>query len=65
MMLVVRTFLTVLLLAVLTLTFGQGSHPDPVTLAIGAKAPDFKLRPTDGKSYSLSSFKKANVDGVS
>jgi peroxiredoxin len=39
-------------------------HPltdDPVTLAIGSKAPDFKLTGTDGKIYSLASFSKAKV----
>lgn len=34
---------------------------DPVTLSIGAKAPDFKLPGTDGKIYSLASFSKANI----
>lgn len=34
---------------------------DPVTLAIGARAPDFKLPGTDGKTYSLASFSKANI----
>jgi len=29
---------------------------DPVTLAIGAKAPDFSLPATDGKTYSLKDF---------
>jgi peroxiredoxin len=32
-----------------------------VTLAIGSKAPDFKLPGTDGKMYSLSSFAKARI----
>ena len=31
------------------------------TLAIGAAAPDFKLVATDGKTYSLASFKNAEV----
>src|SRR5258708_109680 len=31
------------------------------TLAIGASAPDFKLLGVDGKMYSLSSFKNANI----
>jgi peroxiredoxin len=35
-----------------------GEHP---TLAIGAAAPDFSLPGTDGKTYSLSSFKSARV----
>lgn len=34
---------------------------DPKTLEIGAKAPDFKLMGTDGKTYSLASFSKAKV----
>src|SRR4051812_27042446 len=33
-------------------------HP---TLAIGEKAPDFKLLGTDGKSYSLASFAKSKL----
>jgi len=31
------------------------------TLAIGASAPDFKLPGVDGKTYSLASFKNANI----
>jgi peroxiredoxin len=31
------------------------------TLPIGAQAPDFNLPGVDGKNYSLSSFKDANV----
>jgi peroxiredoxin len=34
---------------------------DPVTLAIGSKAPDFKLQGTDGKTYTLASFAKAKL----
>jgi thiol-disulfide isomerase/thioredoxin len=34
---------------------------DPVTLAIGSKAPDFKLPGVDGKTYSLASFSKAKI----
>lgn len=33
----------------------------PFTLPIGASAPDFSLPATDGKTYSLESFKGANV----
>ncbi len=40
------------------LAFDSSAHP---TLAIGAKAPDFKLPGVDGKTYTLSSFKNANV----
>jgi peroxiredoxin len=34
---------------------------DHKTLAVGASAPDFKLTGTDGKTYTLSSFNKANI----
>jgi peroxiredoxin len=34
---------------------------DISTLAIGSKAPDFKLKGVDGKKYSLSKFKKAEI----
>jgi peroxiredoxin len=39
------------------------AHPpeEHKTLAIGATAPDFKLPGVDGKSYSLASFKNANI----
>lgn len=33
----------------------------PFTLTIGAKAPEFSLKGTDGKMYALSDFAKANV----
>ncbi|MBO9203775.1 MULTISPECIES: redoxin family protein [Niastella] len=36
-------------------------HDEHKTLAIGAKAPDFKLPGVDGKTYTLSSFKNAQV----
>jgi peroxiredoxin len=49
---------TIILLALFSFT-GQSSPEEPVTLAIGAKAPDFKLPGTNGKMYSLSSFSKA------
>jgi len=34
----------------------QPAHPDPQTLAIGAKAPDFRLTGTDGRTWSLEDF---------
>jgi len=37
------------------------SPEDHKTLAIGEKAPDFNLQATDGKMYSLSSFKDAGI----
>jgi peroxiredoxin len=33
----------------------------PFTLPLGAQAPDFKLKATDGKSYSLKDFAKAKA----
>lgn len=36
-------------------------NDDPVTLAIGSKAPDFKLPGVDGNTYSLASFSKAKL----
>ena len=53
--------LLILFLIVLTnIAFSQ-SHPDPVTLEPGSKAIDFKLKGTDEKMYSLSSFKDAKI----
>lgn len=40
---------------------GVNSIDQPETLAIGAKAPDFKLPGVDGKMYSLASFNKARL----
>jgi peroxiredoxin len=39
----------------------QTSHSDPVTLSIGAKAPDFKLPGIDDKTYSLANFADKKV----
>src|SRR5689334_8959179 len=36
-------------------------YEDSKTLEIGASAPDFKLKGTDGQLYSLASFKTAKV----
>ncbi|HSZ35060.1 MAG TPA: redoxin domain-containing protein [Puia sp.] len=41
--------------------FIHHSFSDHKTLAIGADAPDFNLKSVDGKFYSLSSFKNAEV----
>jgi peroxiredoxin len=56
-----NSFLTVLfslLLFCTSFTRPAGEHP---TLPIGASAPDFSLLGTDGKMYSLASFKSAKV----
>ncbi|MEZ4903216.1 MAG: redoxin domain-containing protein [Spirosomataceae bacterium] len=50
-----------LLLLVMLCTLLSTSSIDPKTLEIGAKAPDFKLTGTDGKTYSLASFSKAKI----
>jgi peroxiredoxin len=34
----------------------QTGHPDPPTLVIGARAPDFRLPGTDGRTWSLGDF---------
>ena len=41
---------------ILTKVYAQPAHNDPVTLAVGSKAPAFNLPATDGKTYSLASF---------
>jgi len=45
----------------LRLFFSPAFAADHPTLAIGTKAPDFKLPGIDGKSYSLASFKDAQI----
>jgi len=52
---------TIIITAFLTSFKPLNSKEDIPTLAIGAKAPDFKLMGTDGKMYSLASFSKAKV----
>ena len=37
------------------------NRDEPLTLAIGARAPDFKLPGVDGKTYTLASFAKAKL----
>lgn len=41
--------------------YSQIAHPEPKTLEIGSKAPDFSLSGVDGKTYSLKDFEKASV----
>ncbi len=50
-----------LVLSTPTKMSSQTTHPEPKTLAIGAKAPDFTLAGVDGKTYSLKDFSKASV----
>ncbi len=48
---------TILCLALVT----DSNAADHETLAIGSKAPDFKLPGIDGKTYTLASFKNAKI----
>src|SRR5690242_3640960 len=50
-----------LFVALLAGTRMLAAAPSGDVLALGAPAPDFKLRGVDGKKYSLRSFKKADV----
>jgi peroxiredoxin len=52
-------FFILTLLAAAPLTHSQSDEHK--TLAIGSPAPDFKLPGTDGKTYSLASFKNAGI----
>jgi peroxiredoxin len=56
-----KSFLLVMLWGMIQISNAQESHPEPSTLAIGQNAPDFKLKATDGKHYTLQSFSKAEV----
>jgi thiol-disulfide isomerase/thioredoxin len=59
-----RNHLTLLIILSLLITrplWSQGGHPEPQTLTPGSQAPDFSLRGVDGRTYTLSSFKKAKV----
>ena len=56
------TSLIVMLMLFFTHTgISQTTHPEPKTLAIGTKAPDFNLLGVDGKMYSLNSFNDFQV----
>jgi peroxiredoxin len=58
-----RSLLTLVLLAVLSIVaLAQQQPPVKTHLKVGDAAPNFTLRATDGKTYSLSDFKgKKNV----
>ena len=62
MKIIFRTsFIFLLILISTTSGISQITHPEPKTLEIGLKAPDFNLLGVDGKMYSLKSFEKASV----
>lgn len=52
---------TLILFALSFSTFAQNNHEEPSTLVIGQIAPDFKLKGSNGRMYSLNSFSKAKV----
>jgi peroxiredoxin len=54
-------FCMLIVMAGLLSATSKPSADDPATLAIGAKAPDFKLPGADGKTYTLASFSKAKL----
>jgi peroxiredoxin len=56
-------FFFILLLPAITpvAAYSQSTNDEHKTLAIGSPAPDFKLPGTDGKTYSLASFKNAGI----
>ena len=53
--------LTIALLSMFSLVSFSGTFEEHPTLAIGAGAPDFKLPGTDGKTYTISSFKNKDI----
>ena len=52
----VRTLLILPVIFIATESFAQEVHPEPKTLPIGSKAPQFNLPGVDGKNYSLKDF---------
>lgn len=58
MKLIIASAITIIALLSFKLQPVEEEHP---TLAINAKAPDFKLEGVDGKMYSLASFNKAKI----
>lgn len=57
----IQLFFVLMFSGITLLSLAQDTHEEPKTLEIGQSAPDFNLKGTDGKMYSLSSFPKAKV----
>lgn len=57
----IQLFFVLMFSGIALLSVAQNTHEEPKTLEIGRSAPDFNLKGTDGKMYSLSSFAKARV----
>ncbi len=56
---IIRLFLTLLFIS--NIFYLHAADKEIKTLSIGSKAPDFKLEGTDGKMYTLDSFKEAEI----
>ena len=57
----IQLFFVLMFSGIALLSLAQDTHEEPKTLEIGQSAPDFNLKGTDGKMYSLNSFSKAKV----
>lgn len=53
--------LVALMLFISSGMIAQVTHPEPKTLEIGSRAPDFRLKGVDDKMYSLADFASAKV----
>ena len=59
-MILTKTLTALCATVAMTITVTAAEKPVVKTLEIGAQAPDFSLDGTDGKTYTLNSFKDAN-----
>lgn len=57
----IQLFFVLMFSGLALLSVAQNTHEEPKTIEIGQSAPDFNLKGTDGKMYSLNSFSKAKV----
>ena len=55
---ILKKSIFLLLLFIGCIGYSQTTHPEPVTLKIGSKAPNFSLPGVDGKTYTLKSLRK-------
>jgi peroxiredoxin len=58
---ILTAFLALPLFFISSMALAAGPNDEHKTLSIGAAAPNFNLKGVDGKMYSLSSFKSANI----
>ncbi|NLA48287.1 MAG: redoxin, partial [Bacteroidales bacterium] len=45
----------------LVISLEAQEHREPATLAIGSRAPEFRLKGIDNKTYTLKSFSRAKI----